>query len=262
MATIFSTARQTSLMYQIANRGLAFGRLSNANTQNSFWGERRTSSRDNKYNAFSALYGSGPQIGRLLKQYSAAQKQFNTEADKTTANLKKSAAALKSADFNVNGQTAAETDANTKAVLGKVNDFVNQYNDAVKFFDSNADVSSRVGRMADTFKEERYFSRSLQSVGVTTDAATGQLKVDNDRLTEALKKSPKTVEAVLGKNGLAGRAEARANQATFQKGQLFPGVESLVGKKAVDPTQLNYSNRALLQQANYNRLGTLLNLYF
>ena len=132
----------------------------------------------------------------------------------------------------------------------------------MKFFDSNADVSSRVGRMADTFKEERYFSRSLQSVGVTTDAATGQLKVDNDRLTEALKKSPKTVEAVLGKNGWAGRAEARANQATFQKGQLFPGVESLVGKKAVDPTQLNYSNRALLQQANYNRLGTLLNLYF
>lgn len=262
MATIFSTARQTSMMVQIANRGLAFGRLSNANTKNSFWGGQRSAQKEKQYNAFSSLYGNGAQIGRLLKQYSAAQQKFTTEADTKTADLKKSASALKSTDFEVKGQTAAETDAKTKAVLGKVNDFVKQYNDTAKFFDENADVSSRVGRMADTFKEERQFSRSLKEAGITTDPATGQLKVDNDRLTAALQKSPKTVEAVLGKNGLAGRAEMRANQAAYQKGSLFPGVESLVGKKATDSAHMSYSNRALAQQANYNRLGTLLNLYF
>lgn len=261
MASIFSMARQTSMMVQIADRGLAYGRLANRNTQQSFW-SGGTSAWGKAYNAFSDRYGNGAQIGRLLKQYSASQNKFQTEADKATGDLKKSAGALKALDFNVNGTTAAETEKKTKTVVEKVKEFADKYNDAAKFFGQNADVSSRMGRLADTFKEERHFSRSLQAAGVTTDLATGELKVDSDRLTEALKKSPKTVEAVLGKNGLAGRAEARANQAAFQKEHLFPGVESLVGKKATDSTQLNYSNRALTQQANYNHLGTLLNLYF
>lgn len=262
MATIFSTARQTSMMYQIANRGLAFGRLSNA--PDSLWGARTNhSSRQNNYNALSSLYGNnGAQLRSLMKQYSSVKQQFGTETNKTITDLKKSSSALKTTDFNVKGATEAETDANIKNVVSKVSDFVGKYNDAAKFFSDNADVSRRIGQLADSFKDERPFTRSLSEVGITSDTATGKLRLDTDSLTSALKKSPKTVEAVLGKNGLAGRAEQKADRAAFQKENLFPNFSSLLGQKSIDPSKLTYSNRALAQQANYNHIGTLLNMYF
>ncbi len=140
-------------------------------------------------------------------------------------------------------------------------DFADKYNTASSFLAGNSEVSGRIGSLADSFKDTKYFSQSLSAVGVSVNASTGKLSVDTDRLEKALKESPDQVENALGKSGLAGRTESKVDFAEGQKDKLFPTVNQMMGGDA-ETTKALYSGRAMSAQMNYINAGNLLNMYF
>jgi flagellar capping protein FliD len=142
-----------------------------------------------------------------------------------------------------------------------VTDFADKYNTATGFLSADSEISGRVQSLADSFRDTKYFSQSLSSIGVSVHASTGKLSGDTGRLTKALKESPDEVESALGKNGLADRAASKVDFAESQKDKLFPTVNQMMGSDA-ETTKALYSGRAMTAQMNYINAGNLLNMYF
>ncbi len=247
MATISAMAGQTTALYNLASRGFSYGQ--NATTQN------------NQVSSLTSVMNSGAEYSNLLQEYDATKKKFNTEFSSDMSALSKATDALKSANFNVVGKNDEETAANVKTVVDAVKDFADKYNTASSFLAGNSEVSGRIGSLADSFKDTKYFSQSLSAVGVSVNASTGKLSVDTDRLEKALKESPDQVENALGKSGLAGRTESKVDFAEGQKDKLFPTVNQMMGGDA-ETTKALYSGRAMSAQMNYINAGNLLNMYF
>ena len=177
--------------------------------------------------------------------------------------LAKAAKTLKNTNFNVSEGGEADADKieeNTKAAVGAVQDFAKKYNETVSFLKDNKDVSNRVSALSNSFNDAGYFASSLSKVGVTVKS-TGELSVDTERLTKALKDDPKSVENILGKDGFAGRTEKKAENAQRQSDKMFPSVSSMMGSSVSDAKRM-YSANTVNRSMGYESVGSLLNMYF
>ena len=166
-------------------------------------------------------------------------------------------------------QTIAETiqninstrDENTAAALSNVRNFVNTFNSAVDYLNENRTMSSRMNALASNFGDNENLSRSLGEVGISVNE-DGRLRVNEDRLADALSENSSNVNAVLGQNGLAGRLDRNVDLANSQRENLFPSITDYAGDKRDEPTESLYAaqnNRT----AAHNRLnaGRFLNMF-
>ena len=96
-------------------------------------------------------------------------------------------------------------------------------------------------------------------MGISVDSA-GKMKINEDRLAKALTESPARAEAVLGKDGLAGRADRHAQYAQLSRSRVFPTMEHSIGKQLSYATGL-LSGGALPTMSRYSNMLNLFSIY-
>lgn len=208
------------------------------------------------YNFYKTMY-SGGQITRqtasgvsknissnplntIDPSYVTKKNNFNANFSDAMTNLKNSAAEVKNLDFE--SADAAKT----------VENFLNDYNDAINFFDENSSVSSRIGRMAKNFSDTTYFAKNYSEIGIEV-AKDGTMKLDEEKFTNALLSDSKKVSRIL--ENLASRAESKVTLANLQKNFLFPTAKKFFG---ID-SGLYGKNNFL---SSYGNFGSLFNILF
>ena len=118
-------------------------------------------------------------------------------------------------------------DENANAALSNVRNLVNRFNDAITYFNENRGVSDRMSALAGSFGRTENFAEPLNAVGITVNE-NGRLTVNETRLADALNENSANVNALLGRNGLAGRLDRNIELATSQRDNLFPSVTDYV----------------------------------
>lgn len=146
-----------------------------------------------------------------------------------------------------------------QSALKTVQDFVDNYNGSLEFFQDNSAVSGRVGRMAEVFGDTTYRAESYQSIGINV-AGDGSLSIDQEKLAHAIVDNPERVSNVLGDTGLADKADSHINVANSQRSQLFPSAQSMFGDEL--STASFYTSSAYLKVNNFSNLGNLVNMMF
>lgn len=254
--SMYKTAQNNGSLFQSAKSGGDMFRTVNSAAQS----------------ASDTLSGlQGVQTGRkeLLSSYASAKDSFYEDFDDAMGALKSSAAAIRKMDFKV-GENAVTTTENedgtttTKksdelvAALKAVEKLASDYNDAIDFFADNSGVSKRVDRMQAMFSDTTYRAGSLESIGIQVNAKTGKLSIDEDRLTKAITESPEKVSSVLGKNGLADKADSHVSIANSQRDRLFPSATSMIGADLKSSSV--YTGTSLLNISKYATTGSFLNM--
>lgn len=133
--------------------------------------------------------------------------------DDAMTSLKNSAADVKNLDFGA--ENSVET----------VKNFLSDYNGAIKFFDENSSISSRVGLMAKNFADTTYFAKNYSEIGIDV-AEDGTMTLDKEKFSAALESDSKKVSRIFG--NLASRAESKVSLANLQKNSLFPTVKNFM----------------------------------
>ena len=146
-----------------------------------------------------------------------------------------------------------------QGALDTVKDFVNDYNDSIKFFQSNSSVSNRVGKMASNFGDTTYRSSLYEQIGINVNK-DGTLEIDEEKLANSIAKDPSKVSRILGKDGLAGKAEQHANTANSQRNNLFPNAKSMLGSQ-MDQVAL-YTGKSMINMTMISNIGNLVNMMF
>lgn len=227
-------------------------------------------------NAASSLAGVtevNANLKALLESYEEAKTAFNSEFKETMEDLGNSAAKVKDYNFSVEKEgaitmnTETDKDGNVtttttyskdlQAALDTVKDFVNDYNSAVKFFGNYKDVSKRIEQMATTFGDAGYRSSLYDSIGLTV-GSDGSLSINTAKLAETIVNDPDKVSSILGKGGLAGKAEDHISFANSQADKLFPTVQEMLGDQI--NTAAMYTGEAYAKMANYANMGNVVNM--
>lgn len=229
-------------------------------------------------NATSSLAGLtevSANVKSVLASYDEAKSAFHTEFSETMSDLSDSAAKVKGYDFSVEKENAittkTETDKDGKvttttqyskelqAALDTVKDFVNDYNSAIKFFGDNSSVSKRVEMMSQTFGDTVYRAASYSSIGLTPNS-DGSLSINEEKLAETIVNNPGKIVSVLGKDGLAGKAESHVSFAESQEDRLFPTAQRMLGNQL--ETAALYTGSTYRNMASLNTVGSLINMMF
>ena len=271
MATVSATARNTGLMYQFAAKSIN-GSSSNHSIQGLIGGlssSKASSAWSNITSAAStglsyatAVASNRNSLSSVLSEYDSAKKQFSKEYDSAMGDLAKAAKTLQNTNFDVAPQDASEEDVekNTKAAVNAVQDFAKKYNETISFLKDSKDVSKRVAALGNSFNDASYFAQSLSTAGISVKSG-GELSVDTEKLTKALKENPKAVENALGKNGFAGRTANKVDNAQRQSEKMFPSVSSMMGASVAEAKRM-YSADTIGRSMSYENVGSLLNMYF
>jgi len=184
--------------------------------------------------------------------------------------LSKASDTIKNMNFDVGGKSAVTETSNddgtvtiTKSkelteVLKGIENFASKYNDAIDFFQDNAEVSVRMKNMTDVFSDTTYRSGLLNTVGIVVEN-DGKMKIDEDVLTKALTENPSKVGRILGKGGLADKADAHVSFARSAQNRLFPSMDSVLGGAARSSSV--YSGNSLLKLSSYSSIGNILNTW-
>ena len=232
--------------------------------------------QNNATSALSGLSEINANLKSVLASYEEAKSTFNAEFSDNMDALSKSAATLKDYNFggveaegaitttnvsdeegNVTAQTTYSKDL--QAALDTVKDFVNDYNTSINFFKDNASVSTRVEKLAQSFGDAGYRSALYESVGITVGSG-GILEINEDKLADAIINDPDKVSSILGKDGLAGKAESHVSFANSQQEVLFPTAEKMLGDQISAATL--YTGKAYRNMAAYGNMGNLINMMF
>ena len=229
-------------------------------------------------NANSALAGLSEinaNLKSVLASYDEAKNTFNSELNENMSELSDSAAALKNYNFKVEKDGAitknTETDKDGKtsttttyskelqAALDTVKNFVDDYNSSIKFFQDNGSISNRVERLATVFGDTTYRASLYESVGLTV-ANNGSLEINEEKLADTILNDPNKVSSILGKGGLASKAEDHVSFAKGQQDNLFPTAETMLGDQITAASI--YTGKAYRNMAAYANMGNLLNMMF
>ena len=146
-----------------------------------------------------------------------------------------------------------------QSAIKTIQDFVDDYNSSIEFFQDNNSVSARVGRMAELFGDTTYRAQSYESIGINVQN-DGTLAVDQEKLARAIVDNPEKVSNVIGDGGLADKAESHVNVANSQRSQLFPSAQSMFGQEL--STASFYTSGAYLSMNSFSNLGNLVNMMF
>lgn len=146
-----------------------------------------------------------------------------------------------------------------QSAMKTIQDFVDNYNSSIEFFQDNGDVSARVGRMAELFGDTAYRAQSYESIGISVQN-DGTLALDQEKLAHAIVDNPERVSHVVGNGGLADKAESHVNVANSQRSQLFPSAQAMFGQEL--STASFYTSGAYLSMNSFSNLGNLVNMMF
>lgn len=231
--------------------------------------------QSNAQTALAGLTEINTNLKSVLASYDDAKNAFNSEFDESMTALKESADKIKSYNFNVEKDGAITNTTSTddkgvttttttyskdlQAALDTVKNLVDNYNGAIKFFGDNSSVSKRVEMMANTFGDTTYRASIYNSIGLNV-GSDGKLSIDESKLADAIVNDPDKVSSILGKDGLAGKAQSHIDFANGQKDRLFPTAQTMLGDQ-LDAAAL-YTGKAYRNVSALNNMGNLLNMMF
>ena len=207
------------------------------------------------------------QAASLRKTYAETSSKFYAEYDSNMKDLRKSAGKLSNTDFQLD-KSDIKTNADgsktysdrLKNAISNVKDLVNEYNETSDFLRENKSLGKGVQQLTTEFSDTTYKADSYAKMGITVDAKTGKMSVNESRLARALTDSPAQSEAILGKGGLAGRADRHAQYAQMARSHVIPSMEQAIG------SQLNYAanmlnGRSLPTMSRYSNMLNLFSIY-
>ena len=146
-----------------------------------------------------------------------------------------------------------------QGALDAVKDLVGNYNESINFLKSNSAVSGRVERMASNFGDTTYRSKLYEQIGINV-GKDGTLSIDEEKLANAIVDNPDKVSRLLGKDGLAGKAEQHVDTANGQRNNLFPNAKSMLGSQ-LDAAAL-YTGKSMINMTMISNIGNLVNMMF
>ena len=271
MPTISSMARNNYMMFKYAqNNGKSLSESSAPVSKAASMWDSYASSQGSAASTMSGLFGTRSAIRDMVNSYDTAASAFKAEFTSTMDDLSKAAASIKGMNFDVGGQSAVTevtnedgTSSTTKSkeltdVLKGIEDFAGKYNDAIDFFKDNADISKSMKNMSNVFSDTTYRAGMLNTLGIVV-GNDGKMKIDEDVLTKALTENPSRVDRLLGKDGLAGKADKHISFVRSAQNRLFPSINSALGG-AMKSSSV-YSGNSLLKLSSYSSLGGLLNTW-
>ena len=206
-------------------------------------------------------------LSDFLADYIDSKNRFEAELRMTLQEARKAAASMETMEYaqmERQEHTAEVAEAvsepkKDRDSVGTVETFANRYNNLTEFFKENKDVSERTSSITSALKDASRSVGAFSAIGITADA-NGKLHVNATRLAASLKDRPESVEYVLGKGGLAGRAQKSIKLATFNQDKLFPSVSYALGRED-NPAKSMYSSKAVAAQNDFKARGSMLNLY-
>jgi len=207
------------------------------------------------------------QAASLRKTYAETSSKFYAEYDSNMKDLRKAAGKVSGTDFQLD-KSDIKTNADgsktysdrLKNAISNVKDLVNEYNETSDFLRENKSLGKGVQQLTTEFSDTTYKADSYAKMGITVDAKTGKMSVNESRLARALTDSPAQSEAILGKGGLAGRADRHAQYAQMARSRVIPSMEQAIG------SQLNYAanmlnGRSLPTMQRYSNILNLFSIY-
>ena len=207
-------------------------------------------------------------FGRTIVEDDIPEVVTNTDGSITTTNEDGSkvtsygnGAITKTETYDNEGNKHIETAYSKvmQSAIKTIQDFVDDYNSSIEFFQDNNSVSARVGRMAELFGDTTYRAQSYESIGINVQN-DGTLAVDQEKLARAIVDNPERVSNVVGDGGLADKAESHVNVANSQRSQLFPSAQAMFGQEL--STASFYTSGAFLSMNSFSNLGNLVNMMF
>lgn len=215
-------------------------------------------------NELRSIMDIANQARSLRKTYAETSSKFYAAYDTNMKDLRKSAGKLSNTDFQLDKSdiTTSADGSKTysdklKAAISNVKDLVSKYNETNDFLRDNKSLGKGVQQLSSDFSDTTYKADSYAKMGITVDAKTGKMSVNESRLARALTDSPAQSEAILGKGGLAGRADRHAQYAQMARSRVIPSMEQAVGG------QLNYAASMLNGRSlpTMQRYSNMLNLF-
>ena len=230
--------------------------------------------QSNAQTSLAGLTEINANLKSVLASYEDAKNAFNSEFTENMDALSSSADKLKGYNFKVEKEGAITNTTSTddkgvttttttyskdlQAALDTVKGFVDDYNSSVKFFGEYSSVSKRIEQMATTFGDTTY-NKNLASIGLTANS-DGSLTINEEKLANAIVNDPDKVSSILGKDGLAGKAEDHVSFANSQADRLFPTAEKMLGSQL--ETAAIYTGSAYRNMSALQNVGSLLNMMF
>lgn len=280
--TISSIANNTySMLNFAANNGTSlFGNQSSQKSDSisTMWNNYANSQNSSYGLTALNVYNVKSSAAEVLSSYDSAKKEFNTEYKSTMDDLSKAIKSVNSTNFDVgedaltktkstttdkDGKTTTTTKLNMsddlKTAVKNVQNLVDKYNDAIDLFKGSESLSNRMKNMSTMFSDTTYRSENYASIGITV-GKDGTLSVDEEKLADAIVSSPDKVSRIIGKEGLAGKAESHMQMANSQQDKLFPSVSSMFGSQL--KTAQAYTGSGLLSMSHYANVGNLFSMYF
>ena len=223
--------------------------------------------QDSSAQELSSIMEIANQARNLRKTYAETSSKFYAEYDSNMKDLRKAAGKVSGTDFQLD-KSDIKTNADgsktysdrLKNAISNVKDLVNEYNETSDFLRENKSLGKGVQQLTTEFSDTTYKADSYAKMGITVDTKTGKMSVNESRLARALTDSPAQSEAILGKGGLAGRADRHAQYAQMARSRVIPSMEQAVGG------QLNYAanmlnGRSLPTMQRYSNILNLFSIY-
>ena len=262
MPTISSMSRNNYMMLKYAQKtGTSLFGLGNAPQKSSGY---QSVSRSYSPYASNLSYAAAD----VMKSYDTAAVNFKSEFTSRMDNLSKASNSIKQMNFDVGGKSAVTTTENAdgtktvtksdalKDVLKGIENFAEKYNDAVELFRDSASVSKKMKQMSNVFSDTKYRAGMLSQIGVVV-GNDGTMKLDEDVLTKAITENPSKVSRLLGKSGLAGKADDHVSFARSQQSRLFPSASSALS--GVLNSSSLYGGNSLLSTPSFASVGNFWN---
>ena len=207
------------------------------------------------------------QAANLRKTYAETSSKFYAEYDSNMKDLRKAAGKVSGTDFQLD-KSDVKTNADgsktysdrLKNAIGNVKDLVNEYNETSDFLHENKSLGKGVQQLTTEFSDTTYKADSYAKMGITVDAKTGKMSVNESRLARALTDSPAQSEAILGKGGLAGRADRHAQYAQMARSRVIPSMEQAIGGQ-LDYAANMLNGRSLPTMQRYSNILNLFSIY-
>ena len=207
------------------------------------------------------------QARNLRKTYAETSSKFYAEYDSNMKDLRKAAGKVSDTDFQLD-KSDIKTNADgsktysdrLKNAISNVKDLVNEYNETSDFLRENKSLGKGVQQLTTEFSDTTYKADSYAKMGITVDTKTGKMSVNESRLARALTDSPAQSEAILGKGGLAGRADRHAQYAQMARSRVIPSMEQAIGGQ-LDYAANMLNGRSLPTMQRYSNILNLFSIY-
>ena len=223
--------------------------------------------QDSSAQELSSIMAIANQARNLRKTYAETSSKFYAEYDSNMKDLRKAAGKVSGTDFQLD-KSDIKTNADgsktysdrLKNAISNAKDLVNEYNETSDFLRENKSLGKGVQQLTTEFSDTTYKADSYAKMGITVDTKTGKMSVNESRLARALTDSPAQSEAILGKGGLAGRADRHAQYAQMARSRVIPSMEQAIGGQ-LDYAANMLNGRSLPTMQRYSNILNLFSIY-